>query len=329
MNVKSSWLWMVTKGYRARLFVVGRVALTRWPGVMLLLLWPAVAISAGKLALEGPFAQGGLVEGHTQPGATVTFEGRAVRVSENGVFLIGFGRNAPPKAALAVTFADGSKQTRTLQIKQRKYEIQHIDGLPSKMVTPSEKDLERIYGEIAQLKKTRSRDDARTDFLTGFIWPTVGRISGVYGSQRILNGEPRQPHFGVDVAVPTGTPVLAPADGIVSLANPDMYFTGGTLVLDHGHGLSSSYFHLSRILVKPAQHVRQGDVIAEVGATGRVTGAHLHWSINLFERPLDPQLLMKSKLARVAPPSPRLTASGQAQDGNATGGAEPPVDLRK
>ena len=306
-----------------RLSIAARRASVGWPTTLLLLLWPLVSLSAGRLTLEGPLVQGGLVEGRVQAGATLTFEGRAVRVSEDGVFLIGFGRNSPPKVSLAVTFADGSKQTRTLKIKQRKYQIQRIDGLPSKMVTPSEKDLERIYGEIAQIKKTRSRDDARTDFLTGFIWPTVGRISGVYGSQRILNGEPRQPHFGVDVAVPTGTPVLAPADGIVSLAHSDMYYTGGTLVLDHGHGLSSSYFHLSRILVKQSQRVRQGDVIAEVGATGRVTGAHLHWSLNLFERPLDPQLLMKSKFARVVPSSPEVTASSHADDNEATGGAEP------
>ncbi len=328
MTIKKSALaWMMLNESR-RLSAVARAGLTHWPAALLLLLWPIASLSAGRLTLEGPFVQGGLVEGRVQAGATVTFEERAVRVSEDGVFLIGFGRNSPPKVALTVTFADGSKQTRTLQIKQRKYQIQHIDGLPSKMVTPSEKDLERIYGEIAQIKKTRSRDDARTDFLTGFIWPTVGRISGVYGSQRILNGEPRQPHFGVDVAVPTGTPVLAPADGVVSLAHPDMYFTGATLVVDHGHGLSSSYFHLSRILVNQAQRVRQGDVIAEVGATGRVTGAHLHWSINLFERPLDPQLLMKSKLARVVPSSPQVTTSSRADDGHATGGAEP-VEISK
>ncbi len=314
---------MMITGSRPRIFAVARGALARWPGVLLLLLWPVVSLSAGKLTLDGPFVQGGLVEGRVQAGATVSFEGRAVRVSEDGVFLIGFGRNSPPKVSLTVTYADGSKQSRTLQVKQREYQIQRIDGLPSKMVTPSEKDLERIYGEIAQIKKTRSRDDARTDFLTGFIWPTVGRISGVYGSQRILNGEPRQPHFGVDVAVPTGTPVLAPADGIVSLAHSDMYYTGGTLVLDHGHGLSSSYFHLSRILVKQSQRVRQGDVIAEVGATGRVTGAHLHWSLNLFERPLDPQLLMKSKLARMAPSSPQVSAASGADDSAATGGSEP------
>ena len=314
---------MIMNGSRACIFAVARSALARWPEVLLLLLWPVALLAAGKLTLEGPQVQGGLVEGRVQVGAKVIFEGRAVRVSEGGAFLIGFGRNSPPKVSLTVTFGDGSKQTRTLKIKQRKYQIQRIDGLPSKMVTPSEKDLERIYGEIAQIKKTRSRDDARTDFLTGFIWPTVGRISGIYGSQRILNGEPRQPHFGVDVAVPTGTPVLAPADGIVSLAHSDMYYTGGTLVLDHGHGLSSSYFHLSRILVKQSQRVHQGDVVAEVGATGRVTGAHLHWSLNLFERPLDPQLLMKSKLARMAPSSPQVTASSRGDDNEATGGAEP------
>ena len=314
---------MKMNGNRTCIREVARGVFARWPQVLLLFLWPVASLAAGRLTLEGPLVQGGLVEGRVPAGAKVTCEGRAVHVSDGGIFLIGFGRKSPPKVGLTVTFPDGSTETRTLQIKQRKYKIQHIDGLPSKMVTPDEKDLDRIYGEIAQIKKTRSRDDARTDFLTGFIWPAVGRISGVYGSQRILNGEPRQPHFGVDVAVPTGTPVLAPADGIVSLAHPDMYYTGGTLVLDHGHGLSSSYFHLSRILVKDAQRVHQGDVIAEVGATGRVTGAHLHWSLNLFERPLDPQLLMKSKLARVAPSSPQVTASSREDDNEATGGAEP------
>lgn len=315
MKIKNILTHMVLPG-------IARASLARWPGMLLLLLCPLASLSAGRLTLQGPLVQGGLVEGQVQPGATVVFEGRAVRVSEDGIFLIGFGRNSPPKVDLTVTYADGSARSRTLQIKQRKYRIQRINDLPSKMVTPSEKDLQRIYGEIAEIKKTRSRDDARTDFLTGFIWPAVGRISGVYGSQRILNGKPRQPHYGVDVAVPTGTPVLAPADGIVSLVHSDMYFTGGTLVLDHGQGLSSSYYHLSRILVKEAQRVHQGEVIAEVGATGRVTGAHLHWSVNLFERPLDPQLIMKSKLARVTPSSPQITASSHAEDDQATGGAE-------
>ncbi len=310
---------------RAPKLQLGGLARAQWTGLSLLLpslVLAASDLSAGTITLAGPLVQGGLVQGRTEAGAKVTFDGRTVRVSEDGVFLIGFNRNFPPEATLTVTFADGSQQRRKLKIKQRKYKTQRIDGLPPKMVTPSAKDLERISIESAQIKQTRTRDDPRTDFLTGFIWPTVGRISGIYGSQRILNGEPRRPHYGVDVAVPTGTPVLAPADGVVSLAHPDMYFTGGTLIVDHGHGLATSYFHLSRVLAKQDQLVRQGEVIAEVGATGRVTGAHLHWSLNLFDRPLDPQLLMKSHLARNAPTSSQITASDTVPGTASTGGDE-------
>ncbi|MDX1488410.1 MAG: M23 family metallopeptidase [Acidiferrobacterales bacterium] len=304
---------------------LGGLARAQWTGVGLLLpslVLAASDVSAGTLTLAGPLVQGGLVQGRTDADATVIFEGKKVRVSEDGVFLIGFSRNFPRKATLSVTFANGSQETRTLKIKQRKYKTQRINGLPPKMVTPSAKDLERISVESAQIKRTRKRDDARTDFLTGFIWPTVGRISGIYGSQRILNGEPRRPHYGVDVAVPTGTPVLAPADGIVSLAHPDMYFTGGTLIVDHGHGLVTSYFHLSRVLVKQDQAVRQGEVIAEIGATGRVTGAHLHWSLNLFDRPLDPQLLMKSHLARNTSTPSQITLGGTGPRAADAGGDE-------
>ncbi len=259
---------------------------------------------AASLSLEGTLTQGGLVQGRTQPGARVELDGRSVRVSSNGVFLLGFARDASPQSRLSLHLPDGTQATRVLTIAKREFQIQRIDGLPSEMVTPKEADLERIHGEIALIRKVRSRDDARTDFLSGFIWPVVGRITGVYGSQRILNGQPRQPHYGVDVAGAVGTPVLAPADGLVTLAHPDMYFTGGTLVVDHGHGLSSSFMHLSRILVNEGARVRQGEPIAEVGATGRVTGPHLHWGLNLFHRPLDPQVLMQSPLARnVSPPA--------------------------
>lgn len=276
-------------------------------GVALLSLLAGPWTCAEALELEGQLTQGGLVQGRTAPGARVALEGRAVRVSPDGVFLLGFARNAAPRARLLVTFPDGKQELRTLQVRQREFPVQHISGLPPTMVTPKEADLERIHGEIALLSKARSRDDARTDFFTGFVWPVIGRITGVYGSQRILNGEPRQPHYGVDVAAPVGAPVLAPADGIVSLAHPDMYFTGGTLMVDHGHGLSSSFMHLSRILVNEGARVRQGDIIAEVGATGRVTGPHLHWGMNLLERPLDPQILMRSELVRAWSPS---TAEG-------------------
>jgi len=249
---------------------------------------------AGTLELQGQPVQGGLMQGRTDPGTEVTFDGRPVRVSKDGVFLIGFGRDAPAQTKLVATFTDGSREWRELKVGQRKYKIQRIDGLPPRKISPSEEDLARIHRESALIKEARAQDDARTDFLKGFIWPAKGRISGVYGSQRILNGEPRRPHYGLDIAAPVGTLVVAPASGIVTLTHLDMFYSGGTLILDHGHGLSSTFIHLHRILVKEGQYVRQGDVIAEIGATGRVTGPHLDWRINLFKRRLDPQLILKA-----------------------------------
>lgn len=249
---------------------------------------------AGTLELQGQPVQGGLMQGRTDPGTEVTFDGRPVRISKDGVFLIGFGRDAPAQTKLVVTFTDGSREWRELKVGQRKYKIQRIDGLPPRKISPSEEDLARIHRESASIKEARTKDDARTDFLKGFIWPAKGRISGIYGSQRILNGEPRRPHYGLDIAAPVETPVVAPASGIVTLTHPDMFYSGGTLILDHGHGLSSTFIHLHRILVKEGQYVRQGDVIAEIGATGRVTGPHLDWRINLFKRRLDPQLILKA-----------------------------------
>ncbi|HSS65822.1 MAG TPA: M23 family metallopeptidase [Gammaproteobacteria bacterium] len=260
--------------------------------VACLLLTLAFSLSASEVRLEGQFVQGGLVTGFTKPGARVTFEGRNVRVSEDGVFLIGFGRDAKPDATLEIAFPDGRKSSRRLEVARRDYRIQRIDGLPPRKVTPKPEDLKRIREEYALVKAARRRDDPRTDFLRGFIWPAVGRISGIYGSQRILNGEPRRPHFGVDVVAPVGTPVVAPADGVVTLVHADMFFSGGTLIIDHGHGLSSSFLHLSKVLVKERQQVKQGELIARIGATGRVTGAHLDWRMNLFDTRIDPQLLV-------------------------------------
>ena len=252
----------------------------------------AFAAYGGTLELEGAVTQGALIIGRTDPGTSVSLDGAPVSVSADGVFLLGFSRDAPAKARLDLVFPDGSRSHRNLAVTQRKYKIQRVDGLPPRTVTPSEKDMVRIRKEIAEVKRARKRNDAREDFLKGFAWPLKGRISGIYGSQRILNGKPRRPHFGVDIAAPTGTIVRAPADGIVSLANSDMFFSGGTLIVDHGHGLSSTFMHLNAILVKDGQRVHQGDTIAEVGATGRATGPHLHWGMNLFETRLDPQLLV-------------------------------------
>jgi murein DD-endopeptidase MepM/ murein hydrolase activator NlpD len=252
----------------------------------------AVGVQAGTLKLDREPLQGVLIIGRTVPGTTVTIDGSAVRVSDDGVFLLGFGRDAPSKARLSAKFPDGSRSHRDLRVAQRSYNVQRVDGLPPRKVSPSEQDMVRIRQDIALAKKARARNDPREDFLAGFQWPVKGRISGVYGSQRVLNGEPRRPHFGVDVAAPVGAIVRAPADGVVTLAHGDMFFSGGTLIVDHGHGLSSSFLHLSAILVKKGDHIHQGDPIAKVGATGRVSGPHLDWRMNLLGNRLDPQLLV-------------------------------------
>lgn len=252
----------------------------------------AVGVQAGTLKLDREPLQGVLIIGHTVPGTTVTIDGSAVRVSDDGVFLLGFGRDAPSKARLSAKFPDGSRSHRDLRVAQRSYNVQRVDGLPPRKVSPSEQDMVRIRQDIALVKKARTRDDPREDFLAGFQWPVKGRISGVYGSQRVLNGKPRRPHFGVDVAAPVGAIVRAPADGVVTLAHGDMFFSGGTLIVDHGHGLSSSFLHLSAILVKEGDRIQQGEPIAKVGATGRVSGPHLDWRMNLLGNRLDPQLLV-------------------------------------
>lgn len=242
--------------------------------------------------LEGNYVQGGLVVGKTEPGVKIRLDDIAVAVSEQGYFVLGFGRDHPPQSRLRFTYPDGHSEEQLLKIARREYNIQRIDNLPKRKVTPQKMDLKRIRRESALVKAARKREDPRTDYLTGWEWPVKGRISGVYGSQRILNGKPRRPHFGVDVAAPVGTLVRAPADGVVTLVHPDMFFSGGTLILDHGQHLSSSFLHLSEILVKEGDRIRLGDPIARVGATGRVTGPHLDWRMNFHKYQIDPQLLV-------------------------------------
>lgn len=262
------------------------------------LLCCALLISQGVMAddavrLEGNLTQGGLVIGHAPPGSTATLDGAAVRVGSDGVFILGFGREAAPTAELLVVRADGVIDHRTLEVEQRVYEIQHIDGLPEQMVTPEDPELlKRIADERALIQAAWAHDTPSIDFLGGFIWPVIGPVSGVYGSQRILNGEPRQPHYGVDMAAPVGTPVAAPAAGIVRLAEPDLYFTGGTVIIDHGFGLSSTLMHMANVTAFVGQRVKQGDIVGTVGATGRATGPHLDWRMNWHDERIDPQLLV-------------------------------------
>lgn len=268
---------------------------------LLLLTTPAFGASEA-VRLDGEAIQGGLIYGKTRPGSLVTQDGQAVRVGPNGEFLLGFTRDAPATSKLVVDPPNGTRVEKTLAVAEREYRIQRIDGLPPSKVTPRQpEELARIRKDVADVRRARARDDDRQDFLAGFIWPVEGPITGVYGSQRILNGKPRRPHFGVDIAAPVGTPVRAPAPGIVTLAVPDMFFSGGTLIIDHGHKLSSSFLHLDKLHAKAGDRVEQGEIVAEVGATGRVTGAHLDWRMNLRDRRIDPQLLV--------PPMPEVRAA--------------------
>ncbi len=257
----------------------------------------ATGMVSAEVSFEGPRIQGGMLQGSVAAGSKVTVDGNPVRVSPEGLFIVGLGRDHGPESRVEVFHPDGSREDVVLQIERREYNIQHIDGLPPSKVEPSAEDLKRIREENKLVAQGRGRDDPRTDFLSGWIWPATGIISGVYGSQRILNGQPRRPHFGVDIAAPTGTTVVAPADGLVTMSHNDMFFSGGTLIIDHGHRLTSSFLHLSKILVEEGMQVRKGDPIAEIGATGRVTGSHLDWRMNLGKERIDPTLLVPPMVA--------------------------------
>lgn len=273
----------------------------RWllTAVFSLILAPINWACGEKLQLEGDFIQGGLVYGLIQPkNVRLYLDEVEALVHKDGQFVLGFDRDAPVLMELRVIYTDQQECVRTITVKKRQYKIQQIDGLPHQQVHPDQQALTRIQSESAEIRAAREILEPRADYRAGFVWPVVGPISGVYGSQRILNGEPRRPHYGVDVAVPVGTHVVAPAPGKITYLNGDMYFSGGTIVLDHGHGLSSSFLHLDEILVEAGQTVRQGDLIGTVGATGRVTGPHLDWRMNWRGAYIDPQLLVNPMPAK-------------------------------
>lgn len=266
----------------------------RGHGVLQLLVLWLLPLAVSALELEGGMMQGGLIRGQVDPDSRVYLDGEPVRVTGNGRFLLGFDRDAEPQAILRIEYPDGGSETRQLSIRQRDYNIQHIDGLPDRKVTPAAQDLERIRHETELINAAREQA-RRTDSLyigEDFIWPLSGRISGVYGSQRILNGEPRRPHYGLDIAADQGTPVRAPAAGVVAFTHTGMYFNGATVVVDHGLGLTSTYIHLSSIEVERGEWVDQGQLLGRVGASGRATGPHLHWGMEWFDRHIDPRLLL-------------------------------------
>lgn len=250
------------------------------------------AASASRLELPPHIQQGQLVIAKTAPGTQVSFDGRDLRVAADGRFVFGVGRDAPQAISLHLRHADGREETVSVAVEQRRYRIERVDGLPQHTVTPDPEIAARIAREQAEVVAARQRDDDREDFLGGFARPVTGaRISGIYGSQRIDNGTPKSPHMGLDMAVPTGTPIRAPAPGIVSFAKTGLVLTGGTVLIDHGFGLDSSFLHMSRVDVEVGDRVERGDVIGAAGATGRASGPHVHWGFNWFDVRLDPALL--------------------------------------
>ncbi|WP_425602500.1 M23 family metallopeptidase [Luteimonas galliterrae] len=254
---------------------------------------PTKSQADARIVFPASMPQGSLVIGKVPAGSEVRYAGRKLRPTPYGSVVFGIGRDEKGPVSVDVLRADGSRERAIIVVTPRDWPIENIQGVPPATVNPPPAIAARIEREQALVVAARQRDDDRADFAQAFVWPLQGRISGRFGNQRIYNGTPKSPHSGMDIAAPTGTPVRAPAAGIVTFAAPDLYLTGGTLLIDHGHGVSSNFLHLSRIDVKVGDRVEQGQAVAAVGATGRVTGPHLHWGMNWFDVRIDPLLVLE------------------------------------
>lgn len=252
------------------------------------------------LYLKGNLSQGGLILGRTNPGANVWVNDNATVVNNAGEFVFSLSRNAKPELVLKLTRTVAESvitRVETLSVTQREWKTQYVEGVAKNKVTISDNSYKRIVKEKKSLRtalvgEVKAGHYFHSAFAKGFTQPVEGIVSGVYGSQRFFNGKPRNPHYGLDIAAPTGTPVLAPADGKVRYVHENMFFNGKTLIVYHGSGVFSSFSHLSAINVKENSYVKRGQKIAEVGATGRVTGPHLHWEVKHIRTRVDPQLLI-------------------------------------
>ncbi|HCY28951.1 MAG TPA: peptidase [Alteromonas macleodii] len=244
-----------------------------------------------NVVLNGKFTQGALLRGQAPAGAKVTLNGETVQTNKDGKFVVGFEREAPLQQTLVVKLDNGQKWQRDITLEKREYNIQRIDGLEQKMVSPPAEVTARIKKDNINVANARSGNTDLDALFTRFEWPAKGVISGVYGSQRILNGVPKWPHYGLDIANETGTPVYAPVDGVVTMAD-DLYYSGNTLILDHGMRVFSTFLHMDTITVEVGETVKQGEQIGTIGSTGRSTGPHLDWRINLGNTRLDPQTII-------------------------------------
>jgi len=251
-----------------------------------------IIISQAKsIEFTGKFFQGHFIVGKTDPNAKIIIDKKNVKVSDEGYFVFGIDRDR--KFDLKITkVLDNKKDIFIKKIFKRKYNIQRIDGLPENKVTPPESVYKRIKEENNKIGKARAINSDLIFFKDKFIMPVDGIISGVYGSQRVLNGKPKWPHYGIDIAAKKGTPIKSSGRGVVTMAEKDLYYTGGTIIMDHGHGISTIYSHLENILVSVGDQINQGDIIGTVGSTGRSTGPHLDFRVNWFQTRLDPMTVI-------------------------------------
>ena len=258
-----------------------------------ILLILAILFSTNSFAIEfnGKFIQGHFIIGKTEPKSKIIIDKKEVKVSKDGYFVFGIDRDR--KFDVVITkIKEGKKEKIIKKVFKRKYKIQRIDGLPENKVTPPEEVYKRIKDENYRIGEARAINSNLIFFKNKFIMPVNGIVTGVYGSQRILNGKPRWPHYGIDIAAKQGTKIKASGSGIVTMAENDLYYTGGTIIMDHGHGISTIYSHLEKVMVKVGDKINQGDIIGTVGSTGRSTGPHLDFRINWFQTRLDPMTVL-------------------------------------
>ncbi len=257
--------------------------------IIFLIPTPSIAIE-----FKGKFLQGHFIVGVTNPSARIIVDKKEVKVSKDGFFVFGIDRDR--KFDLTITkIQNGKKEKIVKKVLKRKYNIQRIDGLEESKVTPPESVYKRIKEENNKIGKARAINSDLPFFKNQFIMPVKGIISGVYGSQRILNGKPKWPHYGIDIAAKKGTMIKSSGSGTVTMAEDDLYYTGGTIIMDHGHGISTIYSHLESITVSVGDKINQGDIIGTVGSTGRSTGPHLDFRLNWFQTRLDPMSLLENK----------------------------------
>ena len=259
--------------------------------ILISLIFLLITTSSFAVTFDGNFIQGSFILGKTEPGSEVFIDRRKIKVTSEGYFAFGLGRDRKNDVVITI-----NEKKIIKKVFKREYKIQRIDGLEEKKVTPPEEVYERIKRENKWIGEARTINSDLTFFKNQFVIPVENVIiTGVYGSQRILNGKPKWPHYGLDFAADEGTEIKAMLDGIVTIAEPDLFYTGGTLIFDHGHGISTLYMHMKTLLVKKGQKVKQGDVIGTVGSTGRATGAHLDVRLNWFQTRLDPATVLNIK----------------------------------